>query len=1260
MKKGLLCMLSIILLLVCCPLFASAAQEPEVGINGSRVDMTEGYASGSGWEMVFNREDKTYTLTLLYGNFSQITVRGDLCINIPAGSNVTVSNKTAGTYAIGVTNGTLTFNGTGTLNAVAQYGLYASGGHIVVNSPTLSVSASGDAVYCANSSLTVNGGSLTATGTNYGVRVTGGIYLNGGVLSAVATNTNANAAAAGIYCKNCDLRAKNGTLNVSGFNGIHAYRAQVQLSGAELTGNGTCNGFYAESQSVLQMTDGKSVFTGGENGVFLKDNSVLLADGGQLTAKSADAEKVNTCGIKLNQSDILLHGGEVSASGYVAVNADGLSKNAADEKNSALTADGGVLYAAGNQHGLYVAQASVTVDGGAVNTSCKSGSAVFLSASQFNIKDGFFSAEGGGIGINAYDSHPYITGGTVVADGDSYGIYAIGKITIEGGHVTAVGGNTGIDAHSDLLTTGSTDNAKISLTAIGGSFALAGNKPNVSAEENTGVILFGRTYSYQRHLNYKMLSYVDGTETYRSANACVVRINGDAVDIATELKASGDVLYNNGGSEANYKWKLKNNANNFTLTLNGATLSELEVSGALTVESGATASRITGPVKLNNAYVNFIGKTGSLSFENREGYGIELKNGMLVQREGTLDMGASLYGYAGTVILRGTLFANHRGDTVYSAGGDVYLFNTVMQATDANSLVTANNADLFAFGARMSASSVTETAVATNGGKVLLVNSELQSAGGKGIIADGLQTYNSTVTLRNCTGRGIAVGNGGLSAYHSNISVVSQAESVFARSSVLLDSTALHADSTEGVRAVLLTAPAGSDAAITLRGHCAGAQPVRVSDDYGVSSYFASGDTALSEVVIANEHSYTQTASYVYCNRVGTGLTTCAFPGCGCTRTSILPATEHDFSTYISNDDATCQADGTKTATCPVCFETHTVRDYDSRKEHIFENYVSNNDADCVTDGTKTAVCESCGIETKTLPDEGSRLNHDYKIEIVKGDCQTNVWTRQVCSRCQDASEPQDTGEKGSHIWDETAGCLNFRICTVCGFEDTEKLLGHDFSDFIPSQAATCTEYGNLVATCSRCSAQQKKSDPTRPPLGHIEGNWQVKKNPTAFEEGIEIQICTRCNSLIGNPRVLPRIPQAIEGQTVLTLHTQSGMVTGIPAGMTVAELKALLQNAENVIVGISDTEKLTDDALCRTGAWLSVTESGVKYVLSVSGDVSGDGEVKAEDARLALRCAVKLESFTLMQTFAADTDADGKITAADARTLLRRSVNLE
>lgn len=59
-------------------------------------------------------------------------------------------------------------------------------------------------------------------------------------------------------------------------------------------------------------------------------------------------------------------------------------------------------------------------------------------------------------------------------------------------------------------------------------------------------------------------------------------------------------------------------------------------------------------------------------------------------------------------------------------------------------------------------------------------------------------------------------------------------------------------------------------------------------------------------------------------------------------------------------------------------------------------------------------------------------------------------------------------------------------------------------------------------------------------------------------------------------------------------------------------------------------------------------------------GDVDGDGRVTASDARLVLRRAARLVTFTPEQDWLADVDGDGRVTAADARLVLRVAAKLD
>ena len=155
---------------------------------------------------------------------------------------------------------------------------------------------------------------------------------------------------------------------------------------------------------------------------------------------------------------------------------------------------------------------------------------------------------------------------------------------------------------------------------------------------------------------------------------------------------------------------------------------------------------------------------------------------------------------------------------------------------------------------------------------------------------------------------------------------------------------------------------------------CTSSSHTKTEDIPALNHSFA-GQEYVSDNNATCEQDGTKTAK---CVRYGTG---------GCTETDTVTDTGsklgHFFEVedYVSNNDATCEQDGTKTAKCVRygtggCMETDTVTDTDSKLGHLFEDYVSNNDATYEHDGTKTAKCvryDQCG-ETHTMPDEGSRL----------------------------------------------------------------------------------------------------------------------------------------------------------------------------------------------------------------------------------------------------------------------------------------------
>ena len=136
---------------------------------------------------------------------------------------------------------------------------------------------------------------------------------------------------------------------------------------------------------------------------------------------------------------------------------------------------------------------------------------------------------------------------------------------------------------------------------------------------------------------------------------------------------------------------------------------------------------------------------------------------------------------------------------------------------------------------------------------------------------------------------------------------------------------------------------------------------------------------------------------------------------------------------------ATCEDAGVKTVTCSDCGNTTPVTI--NALGHSFTNYVSDGNATCTVDGTKTAKCDRCDA-TDTVADTGSALGHDWgEWEVITAPTCTEkgVETR-TCKNDAAHTETRDVAALGHTPGEEkveveptltTEGISRVR-CTVC------------------------------------------------------------------------------------------------------------------------------------------------------------------------------------------------------------------------------------
>ena len=239
--------------------------------------------------------------------------------------------------------------------------------------------------------------------------------------------------------------------------------------------------------------------------------------------------------------------------------------------------------------------------------------------------------------------------------------------------------------------------------------------------------------------------------------------------------------------------------------------------------------------------------------------------------------------------------------------------------------------------------------------------------------------------------------------------------------------------------------------------------------------------TVEAETIPATGHSHRTVVAEPTCTEQGYTTHTCA---CGDSYVdSFVPALGHSFTHYVSDGNATCAKDGTETAKCDRCDETHTRVIVGSREdaEHSFPlEYTPDGNADCDTDGTKSRVCPVCG-EKETVADVGSALGHDWDAGVV----------------IQEATE-EETG-------------IRKHTCKRCGETENRIIptIDHVHKYEAVVTAPTCTEQGYTTYTC-HCG--DSYVDSYVPATGHSFGTWTVVKAANCTEKGQERRDCANCD----------------------------------------------------------------------------------------------------------------------------------------------------
>ncbi|MBR2952877.1 MAG: hypothetical protein IKC45_00670 [Clostridia bacterium] len=270
-------------------------------------------------------------------------------------------------------------------------------------------------------------------------------------------------------------------------------------------------------------------------------------------------------------------------------------------------------------------------------------------------------------------------------------------------------------------------------------------------------------------------------------------------------------------------------------------------------------------------------------------------------------------------------------------------------------------------------------------------------------------------------------------------------------------------------------------------------------------------------------------------------------------------------------------------------------------------------------------------VKAKSTLEAVLTCRHDFQETIIKpATCIKDGEKAQECKICGFTKDSAVIEAKGHTLNTVTveptcdkAG-KQYDECTVCNWKSAEKVLkakGHDTQTVVID--STCANEGKKYEECKVCGW---KSEPQA-----------IKTKPHDTET---ITVPATCDT---------------DGETYLQCKEcgwKSESVV-LKAGHKAGDWE--------VVIEATETEKGMKVKKCTVcGAVVEEAEIPVKEPGAVKGDVNGDGELSAVDARMILRHVARVETLTLSQMANADVNGDLKITAVDARRILRIVAGLE
>lgn len=203
---------------------------------------------------------------------------------------------------------------------------------------------------------------------------------------------------------------------------------------------------------------------------------------------------------------------------------------------------------------------------------------------------------------------------------------------------------------------------------------------------------------------------------------------------------------------------------------------------------------------------------------------------------------------------------------------------------------------------------------------------------------------------------------------------------------------------------------------------------------------------------------------------------------------------------------------------CTVCnYETKA-----AEASHSFTSYTSDGNATCTADGTETAKCNHSGCnQADTRTETGSKLEHSYRSVVTPPTCTEKGYTTHTCTRCGYSYQDSHTDVDGHTFggWTQISSPIctdngaKKRTCQKCGYTETEDITsnGHQWEDYFTiDKAATCTSDGSRSIHCKNCDVVKDSEVISK--TEHSYGNLIAEKPATHTATGMKAHyICSQC-----------------------------------------------------------------------------------------------------------------------------------------------------